>query len=62
MFKEDILYGGHEELKERIKELKAVVNKCSKHGNDVNEHVAVLIELVNGMEGILDKYSQSKVM
>ncbi|PLX71427.1 MAG: hypothetical protein C0602_01050 [Denitrovibrio sp.] len=62
MFKEDILYGGHEELKERIKQLKAVVNRCSKHGDDAHEHVTVIVELVNGMESILDKYSKSEAM
>jgi len=62
MFKEDVMYGGHEELEERIKQLKVVINKCSKHSGNADEHVTVLIELVNGMEGILDKYSQSKVM
>ena len=56
MFKEDILYGGHEELEERIRRLKSVISKCARHGDDADEHIAVLEELVLGMENILDRY------
>lgn len=62
MFKDEVLYGGHEELMDRINQLKSVISRCAKHGEDAQDHVVMLKDVVSGMENILEKYSDSEIL
>jgi hypothetical protein len=52
----DIMYNGHEELANRIEQLKAVIERCKKHSAYTGDHIEKLQDVVAGMEVILDKY------
>ncbi|PLX69445.1 MAG: hypothetical protein C0603_00520 [Denitrovibrio sp.] len=56
MSPDDILHGGQEELVERIKQLRNVIEKSEKYGVDFGENIDRLHDIVLGMEDILSQY------
>jgi hypothetical protein len=59
MAADEILYGGYEELAERIKKLKNVIASSERHGDEAGEHITRLQQLVSGMEDILNRFESA---